>query len=160
MHSIVIFLDFSLEQFRVPRADRTFADAMFRWPRQSSDARGPDVPGTCRGFALDHLQPRINGHPLNASATQLPRFRVLCRPVILRRNAIREIEPSVDQVRRRKHGLAFFNQLFIRGISLCHCSPVVHLDFKPLIENHKFALLLRVILPLKNAFALWSSDPA
>ena len=132
-------------------ADFAIAAAALLRPGQIT-AAGSDVAVRIGLFAFNDLEPSVDGHALNPHAAVRERLGIGNGPAIFLRNAIEEIEAAVDQLGRRKHGLALFNQAIVgrekpsAGLAVCDG------DFNPLVENWNFTQLSGVILSLKDRF--------
>ncbi len=114
---------------------------------------GGFVAGTLEfgGFAGDDIEPGVGGHALDAAASQFAFLFFCVHPFVFGRDSVREVEAAIDQFRRRQHGFASFDQVFVGGEETGErFSVLLDGDFDPLFEEGDFAAFFGVVLPLEE----------
>src|SRR5579883_304787 len=111
-----------------------------------------EVRGAGGLFALDRFEPGFDRHTLRGKTAPLAPFRGGGGPVVFRRNAIYEVKTTIDEIRRRLHGLPFFDEFFIGGDEFgSGITLLVTGDFGPLIQDAGLALIFFGVLALKQS---------
>ncbi len=142
-------------------ADVAVAASSFFGPGEIADSGWSDVFGSeggfiagaleFGGFAGDDFEPGVGGHALDSTASQLAFFFFCVHPFVFGRDSVREVEAAVDQFRRREHGFASFDQVFVGGEEAGEgFSVLLDGDFDPLLEEGDFAAFFGVVLALEE----------
>src|SRR5450755_976228 len=148
-------------------ADVAMAFAVLLGAGQIADSGLADVAVWAEFLAVDHVQPGIDSHALDATAAEFALRFPDASPIVFLGHAVREVQAAVDELRRRQHSLPLLDELFVGRIEPGNGFAIDDADFDPLLHADDFALLFGVILALEQLrgagerrLVLWDKDYA